>query len=303
MKKISNKSIKLLIFGAAIINFFITPASAQIPQQELLTKLREDNNNKSTSLIEADSSIENSPLILAQNSTQATPIRTDIITQLIKGVFKGTQIYLHNSGTKKSDSWHQQDASYIQLSQSLGGKKQNFNIPESQINAGAYGTLRYYVDNIRLSQLDVTSPDDAFKLSLFFESKGTELKGYHTGRFVDFGDRGAPDIQMDNMRLDVYLTPAVDKRGRLIYDGIDVKFDADIQAGGICNIRGTDVCDRMFKYKKRIAEAIESNLRAQLNNQSTRERLATALESRLSKFGISKIVGVDLQGNNLIIRH
>lgn len=303
MKKFSKKSIKFVAFGAAIVNLFITSASAQISQQELLTSLREENNNQPAPLLKTSSSIKTNSLIFAQNSTESTYIRTDIITQLIKGVFKGTKIYLHNRGSKKSDSWHQKDASYIQLSQILGGKKQSFNIPESQINAGAYGSLKYYVDNIKLSELDVTSSNDAFKVSLFFESNGTELKGYHTGRFVNFGDRGAPDIQMDNMRLDVYLTPAIDNRGRLIYGGIDVKFGADIQAGGICNIKGADVCERMFKYKERIAEAIESNLRAQLNNQPTRERLAAALQSRLSKFGISKIVSVDFQENNIVIRH
>lgn len=108
---------------------------------------------------------------------------------------------------------------------------------------------------------------------------------------------------MDNMRLDVYLTPAEDNLGRLSYDGIDVNFDADIQAGGVCNIKGTDICNRMFKYKQRIAEAIENNLRTQLNNQGTRERLAATLQSQLRKFGIGKIVGVDFQGNNLVIRH
>ena len=295
-----NQSIKSLGFGVTIVTFLVTSASAQMSQD---SKLRKGNNHQLTAFIKADSSIASGSLIFAQNSTQITRIRTNIITGLIKGIFKGTKVHLHNRGSKRGESWHQKNASYIQLSRTLGSIKQNFDIPESKINARAYGTLRYYVDNIKLSQIDAIKEDDAFKLSLFFESNGTELKGYHTGRFVDFGDSGAPDIQMDNMRLDVYLTPTQDDHGRLSYSEIDVKFDADIQAGGVCNIRGTDICNRMFKYKRRIAEAIENNLRTQLNNQRTRERLAAALQSQLRKFGISKIVGVDFQGNNLVIRH
>ena len=298
-----NTAMKSLAFGVAIVTFIVTSTSAQISQNELFPNLKKGNNHRQIPSIEADSSVESSSLIMAQSSTQVARIRTDIITQIIKGVFKGTKIYLHNRGSKRGDSWHQKNASYIQLSQTLGGRKQSFNLPESKINASAYGTLRYYVDSIKLSKLDVIKQDDAFKLSLFFESNGTELKGYHTGRFVNFGDRGAPDIQMDNMRLDVFLTPTQDDRGRLSYSGISVKFDADIQAGGVCNIRGTDICNKMFKYKKRIAETIENNLHDQLNNQRTRDRLAAALQSQLRKFGISKIVGVDFQGNDLVIRH
>ena len=298
-----NTSMKSLGFGITLATFIVTSTSAQISQNEVFTHSKKDNNHRQIPPIEVDSFVESSSLIVAQNSIEVARIRTDIITRIIKGIFKGTKVYLHNRGSKMGDSWHQKNASYIQLSQTLGGRKQSFNLPESKINASAYGTLRYYVDSIKLSKLDVTKQDDAFKLSLFFESSGTELKGYHTGRFVDFGDRGAPDIQMDNIRLDVFLTPTQDDRGRLSYSKINVKFDADIQAGGVCNIRGTDICNKMFKYKKRIAEAIENNLRDQLNNQRTRDRLAAALQSQLRKFGISKIVGVDFQGNNLVIRH
>lgn len=298
-----NKLIKSIALGTSIANFFVASASAQISQHEVFIKSDYKNNSQQIKLIGSGSLIESNSLIFSQNSTQVTRIRTSIITQLIKGVFKGTKVYLHNHGSKKGDSWHQKNASYIQLSKTLGGIKQRFDIPESTINARAYGTLRYYVDNIKLSKLDVSRENNTFKLSLFFESNGTELKGYHTARFVDFGDRGAPDIQMDNIRLDVYLTPTKDNFGRLSYDEIDVNFDAEIQAAGVCDIRGTDICNRMFKYKDRIAEGIESKLRAQLNNQRTRERLATTLQSQLKKFGVGKIVGIDFQGNSLAIRH
>lgn len=298
-----NKSIKSFFLIAVTANLMIGYASARVSQNEIFTPEDKLNNRQQKQSIETDLSLGKDNSIIAQNSSQVTRIRTGIITQLIENVFKGTKIYLHNLGPKKGKSWHQKNASYIQLSKTLGGKKQNFDIPESTVRARAYGTLRYYVDNIKLSRLNVKKEDDAFKLSLFFESDGTELKGYHTARFVDFGDRGAPDIQMNNMRLDVYLKPTKDNFGRLSYDDIDVKFDATIQAGGVCNIRGTDICNRMFKYKKRIASAIESNLRAQLNNQRTRERLAASLYAQLRKFGIGRITGVGFQRNNLVIRH
>ncbi|KST62434.1 hypothetical protein [Mastigocoleus testarum] len=297
-----NKSVKSLFLVAVTANLMIGYASARVSQNEIFMA-GEKVNNRQQKKIETDLSLGNDNSIFAQNSGQITRIRTGIITQLIENLFKGTKIYLHNLGPKKGKSWHQKNSSYIQLSKTLGGRKQNFDIPESTVKARAYGTLRYYVDNIKLSRLNVKKENDAFKLSLFFESNGTELKGYHTARFVDFGDRGAPDIEMDNMRLDVYLKPAKDNFGRLSYDSIDVKFDANIQAGGVCNIRGTDICNRMFKYKKRIASAIESNLRAQLNNQRTRERLAASLYSQLKKFGIGRITGVNFQRNNLVIRH
>ena len=298
-----NKSIKSIFLVAVIAKLMIGSASARTSQNEIFIAKEKVNDRQEKQLAETALSLGNDNLIITQNLSQITRIRTNIITQLIENVFKGSKIYLHNLGSKKGKSWHQKNASYIQLSKTLGGKKQKFDIPESTVRARAYGTLRYYVDNIKLSRLNVTKEKNTFKLSLFFESNGTELKGFHTGRFVDFGDRGAPDIQMNNMRLDVYLKPVKDNLGRLSYDDIDVKFDAQIQAGGVCNIKGTDICNRMFKYKKRIASTIESNLRAQLNNQRTRKRLSDSLNSQLRKFGIGRITGVSFQKNNLVIRH
>lgn len=189
-----NKLIKSLVFGTAIANLMMNSASAQISQYEISAKREKANNREQTQLIGVNPLFKGRSFNFAQtlrNRSQITRIGTSIITQIIKGVFKGTKVYLHNRGSKSSNSWHKKNASYIQLSKTLGGRKQKFDIPESRINARAYGTLRYYIDNVRLSKLNVTQEDDAFKLSLFFESNGTELKGYHTGKFVNFGVHGS----------------------------------------------------------------------------------------------------------------
>ncbi|AFY52925.1 CARDB domain-containing protein [Rivularia sp. PCC 7116] len=236
-----------------------------------------------------------------QPPAKVKKINADLIARLIKGAVNGTELHLHNRGKKSGDSYHKKNASYIKLSNLLGGTKQAFNIPETKIDAGAYGWLRYYVNDINLSSFDIKRDGNRFKLSLFFESNGTELKGYHTARFVDFGDKGAPDIQMNNMRLDVYLTPTKDSRGRLTYGQVGVKFDAKIQAGGVCNFKTVNFCGS--SYKRRIAKGIEDGVRAQLNNSTTRNKLAAAFAPQLNRFGIGKIVRVRIQGSYLVIEH
>ncbi|MEM7553650.1 MAG: CARDB domain-containing protein [Cyanobacteria bacterium P01_A01_bin.84] len=236
-----------------------------------------------------------------KGATKIRKINADLIARLIKGAVNGSELHLHNRGGKRGDSYHQKNASYIKLSRLLGGTTQKFTIPETKIDAKAYGWLRYYVNDVNLSRFDIKRDGNRFKLSLFFESNGTELKGYHTARFVDFGDKGAPDIQMNNMRLDIFLTPAKDSRGRLTYSQADVKFDAKIQAGGICNFKTVNFCGS--SYKSKIAKGIENAVRAQINNPTTRNKLAAAFAPQLTKFGIGKIVSVRIQGSYLIVEH
>ena len=286
-----HNSLKSLVIGTFIATSTITSATAQVPE------FKSDTFTLNQNKIEEITQVKQS----TKTAIKVRKINADLMARLIKRAVGGSKLRLHNVGRKRGDSYLRKNASYIQLSRLLGGTTQRFTVPETKIDAGAYGWLRYYINDVNLSRFDMKREGSRFKLSLFFESSGTELKGYHTARFVDFGDKGAPDVQMNNMRLDVYLTPARDSRGRFTYSQADVKFNANIQASGICNFKTVNFCGT--SYKRRIAKGIESAVRAQLNNPTTRNRLAAGFAPQLRRFGIKNIVSVRIQGSYLVIKH
>lgn len=232
-------------------------------------------------------------------NVQAPPkvkkISANLIARLIKSAANGTKLHLHNLGPKRGhiDSYHKEDASYIKLSNSLGGTTQRFTIPEHKINVHL-GAWRYYINKVNLSDFDMERDGNRFKFSLFFESQDTELKGYHTGSVVDLGDNGAPDVQMDNMRLDVYLKPAKDSQGRLTYSPLgvnDVRFSANIYC------RRIPFCSN---YKTAISKAIKDAVRGRLNSSTTRNQFAAGLKPVLRRLGIGRIISVRIQGSDLV---
>lgn len=251
------------------------------------------------SAIAVSSVINMTAPVLAQ--TQVRKMNATLVANLIKDSLKGTQLHLHNLGSKSGSSYHKSNSSYIQFGKSLGGNKQIFTIPETKVDAGSYGWLRYYVNDVNLSSFDIKQDGNRFKVTLLFESNGTELKGYHTAKLVDLGDKGAPDVEMDNMRLDVYLTPGNDAQGRLTYNQVEVNFDANIQAGGICKFKTINFCGN--SYKRQIAVGIENAVRAQLDNPTTRNQLAAAFSPVMKALNIGKITKVYIQGSTMFVEY
>ncbi len=90
-----NQSIKCFLCGITIANFILTSASAKRSDYKIFTKQGKTNNHQQVKLSELGSYFQSSSVIFAENSTQVTHIRTGIITKLIKGVFKGTKVYLY----------------------------------------------------------------------------------------------------------------------------------------------------------------------------------------------------------------
>jgi hypothetical protein len=229
-----------------------------------------------------------------------------LIATIVNNATQGSQLHLNNLGPKHGSSWHKPNDSYIRLSQTLGGAEYRFNLPEKTIDLDCgilcpdLGTGHLYVQDWNLSRTEVAWQSPQFKLSLFFESNGREIKGFHTGA-VSLGDNGLPDAQIDNARLDVYVKPVV-SNGRLTYLVTSTNFSADIQATGVCNV-GVDVCDRIFKYKNELVTQVESQVRTRLNDPALRDRVAAAIQPTLNQFGIGSVTKVSVNGDNLIIRH
>ena len=240
-------------------------------------------------------------------------VRVSSMVPLVHNAFAGTQIRLHNLGRERPEgpylTWHEANASFIRLGPLVGGAEARFTIPEYVINAGPYGFLKYYVNDITLRAVSVGWEDAAFRLILRLETAGTELKGYHTALSKSHRDNGAPDVSLDKMRIDVVLPP--EHRARSVSYGLPrVLFGGNVQANGGCRFKGMDLCGDLSRLRARLKELIEGELGAALNREEARDRLADVLRTRITELmraagvkNFGAVTAVTVAGDFLVISY
>lgn len=233
-------------------------------------------------------------------------ISAPLIAALVEATAQGTQMHLNNHGPRRGNSWQVANDSYVRLPSILGGGEYRFNIPEAvkDLDCGwacpDLGDAKFYVNDLNLDRVQVGWQNPTFKLSLFFEGNGREVKGYHTGSLKSLGDNGMPDLQINNARLDVYLRP-VARNGRLSYSVVKTDFNADMQATGGCKVLGFDICDFLFDYKDKLAAQVKNQVLTRLNDPALRDRVADAIQPELQRQRIGQVTRVKTSGNDLII--
>src|SRR5262249_18346773 len=129
----------------------------------------------------------------------------------------------------------------------------------------------YYLKDVNSNRLTVDMVGPRLRLTLGFESSGSELEGrclrkgvFHHWDHDCFvgGDKGAPDGNINRAQIQVLL-PLIPFQGSVSYGPVslaDIRFDADIQLGGICkvgsHISGGDLCEVAFHYRRLIHDAV-----------------------------------------------
>lgn len=236
-------------------------------------------------------------------TTKTTSIPLTRITSLISTAFAGTRIRLNNFGTVRAP--FVENGSSIRLGPILGGRTQRFTIfPFFEPRKPVY----YYISDVNLRNISVGTSRQFIRISLHFESNGTELKGICRGSQVEcFAGRDGtiPDIQIGNIRVDVLLEPwAAD--GSVSYRRAIVRFHGNSQAGGICRVThrmGADICRALYDYKAKIAQATESAVRSLLNRADLRRHLATAMRPVLRAEGVGNVFFTQIRSRNLEVYH
>ena len=224
-----------------------------------------------------------------------------IFTSLVKSKFNGLKIHLNNYGSRHGTSWYKGGSSYVTLPPALGGSHHAFSL--SPINKFPF---RYYINDVNLQSINVTTSKNRFLLQLKFEDRGTEIKGRCAGKgakrylCVKGSDRSAPDVQMNQALASVYLTPSV-RNNSLSFSTVSTNFNAKIRVGKTCRKLGS-LCTSVFDYKSYIKKEVNKALKKVIDKNSIRDKIASTLRNELAKKGIQKIVGVRIQGNKLIVR-
>jgi hypothetical protein len=221
-----------------------------------------------------------------------TVIPERVLIDTIQNVFSGTQIRLHN---------YRGNDSYVRLPSSLGSREIRFVIPVARD-----GAFRYYVRDINLDSIRAGRKGAAIKLSFQFESNGTELEGRCRGPVWDCPlgrDDTAPDAHLNNLRVDVYLTPArfVSGRGPVGLSFGDIRVNASVSAdvnGIIGSIPGINEF-----IEREIRGQLRTQLRSMIDQRSVRAQVAAGLRSTLDALGVGTIQEVRFVGSSLVIRH
>jgi hypothetical protein len=230
-----------------------------------------------------------------------------VVASALNAAVRGSQLHLDNYGPQHGQSHQLDNGSWL----GWGGVKYPFSLPEIQydLDCGFFcpdiGQARFYVDNLDMSSLTVGWASPALRATLAFESAGREVKGWYTfdsdisDSLDTTSDNLMPDVNIDNARLSVALTP-VAEGGRLSYRVASVALAANIQATGACDL-GWDVCNFFGDYKAKVKSAIESRVRTKLSDSRVRAFAAAALDKYFTDRGMPTVNRVYIEGNTIVL--
>ena len=216
------------------------------------------------------------------------------------------------------------NASSLTLSAGLGGPSTlTFTIPDWEVNVpngekiaqtillpltGFPERVKYYAHDLNTNGASASLSGGQFVLGVTFESAGSEIKG--KVRWCDLGAFGAcassswrdslaPDVQVDNARVTMRLTPGM-AAGALTFPSGQVSFDADVQIGSdfanwvIPGLRG---------YAADLKNAIADRVTTRLNTAAVRNAIAAAVMGRLRNLGVQTIIAVTPAGNQITVEY
>lgn len=240
-----------------------------------------------------------------------TRIPLALLTSLMEGCLRGTQIHLNNHGPRHGDSWLVANDSFLRLSGCLGGEETRFTLPEHVEDGRLRPRVRmlYYINDLNLQGIDVGTEGRSFKLTLQFDDAGTELKGHCIKReLIGNGwkdcpvgtDQGAPDIQIQRARVHVFLEPSA-YLGGISFGRVQAQFEGTIQAGGGCDVLGIDLCEKLAHYKREVRQQIEQAFTTLINRGSTHSAVARTFREILDARGIGEVRSASIEGGQLII--
>lgn len=234
------------------------------------------------------------------------------VAAAIQRAFTGTRIHLDNFTADRfnrngRESWFRGQESSIRLGPDLGDAETRFTVPEA-----IEGTLVYYVNDLNANRVTARAQGDFIIVSFDFESRGTEIRGRcitFRGRSefacADGPERSAPDAQIENARLDVFLSPARDANGRLTFTRMRVAFNGEVRArgGAQFNPGQRAALERLLNnlMQRQIRPTVEANMRRLLEQPGVRARLAASLQPLIDNARLGSITTLRMEAGDLVV--
>jgi hypothetical protein len=163
----------------------------------------------------------------ARAKTVDIPVPKAAVATAFNAALSSTKIHLDSFGSKHGTSWHK-DSSYVQLP---NGAKKAFPISEYTFDITKYRKLRYYVDDVNTSSIQVAINGSQIEVTAQFESQGEEIKAKcirrRLGKWNECSLDMERDIHRNNSILSMSLTP-VAYNGSISYANPKVDFKTDL---------------------------------------------------------------------------
>jgi hypothetical protein len=247
-----------------------------------------------------------------------TRLSVALLTNALEGGLREIDVHLNNYGEEneeRPESWYRSNDAYIRLGATLGGGEIRFDIPESRSAQGPFRFLYYMRDvNVVADSILVALPDDpqdfTLAVRLPFEEEGNEFKGHCLtgggGACLGSKDSIAPDVQLDDAYVDIFLQPAV-IAGALTFEVVDVHLVGTFEAGGVCRVNllfvSFDLCDALTNYGSLISSEMNTAIFAAFSEGDLQGQVAAGVQPFLAAFGIGEILSLQREGDELVIVH
>jgi hypothetical protein len=191
----------------------------------------------------------------------------------------------------------------IQFGPGVGYERIEFETPVHKISLGIAGQINYEDRDLWMTGFKVRATPERFHLEATFDSLGTELKGWHSV----LGDLAVPDLQMDNGRLQAFLVPTIDEKGRPTYGKTTLSMTADLLADAwsiVVSGKRVDLLEELTGYQNKVLSAVEQELRKGLESPDRKaelgRRLADAMGARAKAMGMN-LKSMTFRGTALVL--
>lgn len=213
------------------------------------------------------------------------------VARAIDGVLNTMKMRLNNHKTQNS---------YLQLL----GYRAGFNIPKVVVDIDCgilcpdLGDAHFYLNEVEMRQADFNFRAGAFELTIQFEDKGREIKGYHNR----LGDNFVPDFDLRGFKITGRAKANVLNTKKLSFQFIQTKLDASVNSTGGCHVGGVDLCNKAFGTNRKIHKAVETTSMSALNSAQVQTAISLGVSQYLQRLGITApVIKVTMDREDLVI--
>ena len=227
-----------------------------------------------------------------------------MLASALQKVFSTTAIHLNNYVRGAGGRRLIARSSYVTLPETMGKAKEYMKVPVFSFNIKASAPyskrIVYYVNDLNLDTVTVTSRGDGFVMAFFFENLHSEF----LGRAASEGTTAPPDIELDNLRVKVEMEP-VALSGLISFDYKKIEVTGNFRgSGGYCDYGDADICAKLFKrYEKTIINGLGEKVRSMITREESLHAVGRALEPWLRANGVGEVTRVKLSTGKLLIDH
>lgn len=234
------------------------------------------------------------------------------LASLLERAFTGTVMRLHSD---QQVNGVRRPGSILRLPRTLGGVEYRFSVPPQDHTIAPGVRTRFAVNDVRTQTkivqnqkpISVGATATAYVVTIRFEDEGAEIVNVPLqGRSAALVRRLVPDVEVNNIVLQIALLPRTGSRGEIVFLPPHVTFFADVQAGGVGNLnilgRKVDLLDELTGYRNEIKRGVEREVKKALQQQLPQiARAITTEVQRRGRQGQLDVTQVRFEGSTLVV--